>query len=141
LFADCGQFANFVGATNKKKGRDVRQELLSCNHTSLLVGCRELIENKRNLPNDWAGKKYLPNNTVVLDSGVRAFDKTVPFALQKLRPKYIAVHDDYVFIQMGTIPRNVILGFAPNAKQHGTVQLIDGLWLWTGKDLSATTKQ
>lgn len=122
-----------VAFLTRRRAFQIRQYIRSMDHPALLAECRSLIENRSALANDWADKRRadIPGDTIVLDSKVRPYGDEVPKTIRDLDPVYVAICNDYVFINMGTIPRNGILGFNTNAQQFGTAKLIDGLWLWT----------
>lgn len=123
----------------RRRGLHIRQQILAQDFSCLLTGCRDLIEKRTVLVNDWADRKGESQGTIVLDSKIRPFGNEVPSVIRDLKPIYIAIENDRVFVNMSKIPRNAILGFATNAPQFGSVKLIDGLWLWTGRQGEAAT--
>jgi len=117
----------------RRNGFQVRQRILAQDYSSLLTGCRTLIENRNVFTNDWPDRGSIQKSMIVLDSKIRPFNNAIPRVIRDLEPVYIAIDKDRVFVNTGTIPRNAILGFDTNAQQFGSVKLIDGLWLWTGR--------
>ena len=124
----------------RRRGLQVRQRILAQDFSCVLAGCRELIEKRTVFVNDWADRKEESQETIVLDSKIRPFGNDVPSVIRVLKPNYIAIDNDRVFVNMGTMPRNALLGFATNAPQFGSVKLIDGLWLWTGRQVGNATR-
>ncbi len=109
---------------------NVREQIYVQDFSTILHACRELIDNRAMLADDWDHDRVVHKHAIVLTRKRRPYDVKIPKPIRDLNPYYIAVHNDHVFINMGTAPRNGILGFSTNATQYGTVQLVDGLWFW-----------
>jgi|GEM_PF-3181303 len=133
-------FICFLGITKTLINRNsfkVRQQILSQDYSILLAGCRDLIGKRCVLKSDWPDDKSRPEGTISLDSKVKPFGDEVPKVIRDLKPVDIVIYEDCVFINMGTAPRNVIVGFiagySKDIDQREAVRLTDGLWLFTGR--------
>ena len=134
-------FCGTVFFSIRMRSAQIQERLLSQDFPALLDGCRDLIDKRASLGNDWEDRKYMyGNNAIVLDTTIRPFGSNVPIVITKLKPRYVVVEENRVFINMGTAPRNGINGFATNATQYGTRQLIDGLWLCTGGNAGSASQ-
>lgn len=115
----------------------VRQQIISQDYSVLLAGCRDLIGKRSVLKSDWSDDKSRLKGTILLDSKVKPFGDEVPKVIRDLKPVNIEIHEECVFINMGTVPRNVIVGFiadySKDIDQQESVRLADGLWLFTGQ--------
>ena len=116
-------------AQMKLRVQDVRTRIYRQDTVSILCGCRELIAARTNLVSDWQDVHHLPRGTVVLDRKITPYAKAVPLVIRELRPDKIIICTDHVFLNMCNSPRYEVIGFRVGAPQHGTVQLIDGLWM------------
>jgi hypothetical protein len=113
----------------------VRQQIISQDYSALLAGCRDLIGKRSVLKSDWPDDKSRSKDTILLDSKIKPFGDEVPKVIRDLKPVNIEIHEECVFINMGTVPINVIVGFiagySKNMDQREAVRLANGLWLFT----------
>lgn len=90
--------------------------LQKMDHQALVTECQGLIS---------AYQSQLLNTRQV---GVNY--ESIPPVIKKLKPKYVLVRKDHVFICVSVIPRLYVLGFAKGTIGFGQDRLCDGLW-WT----------
>lgn len=109
--------------------RDVQTRINRQDPMSILCGCRELIAARTNLVSDWLDARHVPGGTVVLDRKRKPYPEAVPQVIRELRPDKIIICIDHVFLSMCSSPRYEVIGFKTGAVQHGTHQLVDGLWI------------
>lgn len=116
-------------AQMKLRVREVRTRVHRQDPVSILCGCRELIAERTRLASDWQNVQHLPAGTVVLDSNITPYTEAVPRVIREIHPDKIIICEDHVFLNMCSAPRYEVIGFKAGAAQHGTLQLVDGLWI------------
>ena len=93
-------------------------QLTEMDHRILLAECRGLIASN--------GPRLALLTDPEAQVGLERHE--LPRTLRRLRPAYVLVRRDDVFICLSVIPRLYLIGFAKGAEEYGELKLTDGLW-------------
>jgi len=98
----------------------VQQRLLRADRQELLMACREMMSSFRIYSSTESITKYPERD---------GFGSDIPAAIQQLKPLYLTVQTNQVYVRLYGAPRVAFIGFAQGELGYGTKQLTNGLWI------------
>ena len=119
-----------------------RRQLLKIDRTELLDACRQMISNYDSYTNDWRNAAALDRDEKALElwdskNGYRyETDPRIPEPIRKLKPMYVVVGKDHMYISLASPTSGRIQAYANGAlekKQNykgERIALTNGLWYW-----------
>jgi len=102
------------------KAHYVQQRLLQADRRELLMACREMMSNFPVSSSVQSITKYPKDDE---------FGSDIPAAILQLKPMYLTVQTNQVYVRLYGAPRVAFIGFAQGEMGYGTKQLTNGLWL------------
>ena len=102
----------------------------AADHAALLAACRQTIADRPQYTNDRDPDVTWMDEWVTCKRGSQDYQRRLPAALRDLDPNWVLIGTNQVVVSFRGPPARVyVRGFMPDAKQFGTRQLIDGLWI------------